>query len=295
MSPTALSEIIEQVVKVLIGICVAYYFRSDVYTAVTALLLAVTISECVALIFLWIRFHRIPAPDKLLKNGAKTGIFGILRLSIPVTFSACLIPLFALIDSILIVRLLSVYEENAVTLYGLFSGGAVTIINLPVSVCYGIAAASVPAISASVKKGKRSRKKLLYSVGLTFVVSLASAVGVYFFAEAAVSILFRSLAMEEAAILTKLVRLFSVSAVTLSCTQTLSACLTALGRPTRAAIAMLFAMAVKTVLNVVLLKNPEYSIYGAAISASAGYFLSCLLDFFFALRATRRGKTRKTV
>lgn len=290
MLPTALSEIIEQAVKVSVGLCVAYFFRDNLYRAVTALLFAVTVSEAVALVFLWVRFRRDPAPDKLLKKGEKVGVKAVLKLSVPVTLSACLIPLFSLLDSVLIVRLLKAYADNAVTLYGLFSGGAVTVINLPVSVCYGIAAASVPALSAAVKKGESGRKKLLHSLLLTFAISAFSAVGLYLFALPACRFLFRSLSGEELATLVRLVRTFALSAVTLSCTQTLAACLTALGKPTRAAIAMAAAMTVKTILNLWLLRDPKISIYGAAIAASGGYAVSFLLDFIFAFRATKRKK-----
>lgn len=288
MSPTAFSEIIEQAVKVGVGLCVAYHFREDVYLAVTALLFAVTVSEGVALAFLWLRFRRIPAPDKSKKEGDRVGVTGILRLSIPVTLSACLIPLFGMIDSVLIVRLLNAYEENAVALYGLFSGGAVTIINLPVSVCYGLAAASVPNLSTALKKGESGRKNLVYALGVTFLISLLSAVGIYCFADTAVGVLFRSLSGIEKQTLVRLVKLFACSAVTLSCTQTLSACLTALGKPTRAAVAMFMAMLVKTALNIVLLQKPEYGIYGAALAASGGYAVAFALDAVFAFRATGR-------
>ena len=293
MFPTALSEVIEQAVKVGVGLLVAWVFRADVYKAVTALLFAVTISEGVALIVLSIRFHRDPAPLKPPKTGKKTGVKAILKLSIPVTLSACLIPLFGLVDSVLLVRLLKGHTESAVTLYGLFSGGAVTVINLPVSVCYGIAAASVPALSAAVKKGESGRKKLLYSLLLTIGISGASAVGLYFFAEPAVRILFRSLSGEELATLVRLVKTFAGGALTLSCTQTLAACLTALGKPSRSALSMLIAMLTKTALAVVLVGNPAVSIYGAAIATSVGYGISFALNLLFALRATKPPKKRR--
>jgi stage V sporulation protein B len=293
MFPTALSEVIEQAVKVGVGLLAAWMFRADVYQAVTALLFAVTISEGVALIVLSIRFHRDPAHLKPPKSGKKTGVKAILKLSIPVTPSACLIPLFGLVDSVLIVRLLKGHTESAVTLYGLFSGGAVTVINLPVSVCYGIAAASVPALSSAVKKGESGRKKLLYSLLLTIGISGASAVGLYCFAEPAVRILFRSLSGEELTTLVRLVRTFACGALTLSCTQTLAACLTALGKPSRAALSMLVAMLAKTALVVVLVGNPSVSIYGAAIATSIGYGISFLLNLWFAFRATRKNKRVK--
>ena len=294
MLPTALSEIIEQAVKVGVGLCVAYLFRDDVFRCVTALLFAVTISEFAALLFLFMQFRRIPAHGKMLKNEERTTAASVLKLSIPVTLSACLIPLSGLSDSVLMVRILKGYTDQAVTLYGLFSGGAVTMINLPVSVCYGVAAASVPALSAAVKRGERGRKKLVYALLLTFVLSAVASVGLYLFSAPAAKILFRSLPKEELSILSGLVQVFAVSAITLSCTQTLAACLTALGRPSRAAVAMAAAMAVKMVLNVVLLRNQSLSIYGAAIAANGGYLVSFVLDFAFAFRATRKRKGAKS-
>ena len=286
MFPTALSEVLEQVVKVGIGLVVAYLFRGNLYRSVTVLLAAVTASEAAALIYLWICFHRTPAPNKTTQKSEKTACKTVLRLSIPVTLSACLIPLFGLIDSVLIVRLLRPYAQNAVAQYGLFSGGAVTVINLPVSVCYGIAAASVPALSAAVRKGASGRKKLLFSLLLTLGVSSLAAVGLYLFAEPAVRVLYRSLTAEELATLSGLVKRFSFSAVTLSCAQTLSACLTALERPSRAALSMAISMLIKTVMNCLLLSNPRVGIYGAAMAANVGYALAFLLNLVFAWRAT---------
>ena len=287
MLPTALSEIIEQVVKVSVGLALAYYFRADVIRAVTALLGAVTVSEAVALLFLYLRFRRAPAHDKSLKTGEKTGVKEVLKLSVPLTLSSGLIPLFSLIDSVVIVRLLGAYSSNAVALYGLFAGGATTVINLPVSVCYGIAAASVPALSSAVKKGENGRKKLLYSLGVTAGISALSALGLYAFARPAVRILFASLSVEEVELLVGLIKAFSISAITLSCTQTLSACLTALGKPMHSVVSMLVAMLIKTAVGVWLLQIPAVGIYGAVAAASVGYATSFLFDLFFALHATK--------
>lgn len=293
MLPTALSEIIEQVVKVSVGLAAAYYFRANTYRAVVALLGAVSVSELVALLFLYLRFRRSLAHDKNLKSGEKTTIKEVLRLSVPLTLSAGLIPLFSLVDSVVIVRILGGYADNAVALYGLFAGGATTVINLPVSVCYGIAAASVPALSSAIKRGENGRKKLLYSLGLTAGLSALSAVGLYLFARPAVRILFSSLAEKETELLIGLIKAFSVSAITLSCTQTLSACLTALGRPMHSAVSMLVAMLIKTAVSVWLLQIPAVGIYGAVAAASVGYATSFLFDLFFALHATK-GKVYKS-
>ena len=295
MSPTAVSEVLEQAVKVGVGLLFAYLYRSNLQKAVTNLLLAVTISEAAALVFMWIRYARYRrknSPFQGLKETEKMPFRRILKMSIPVTFNAALIPLSGMIDSVLIVRILEKYTAEAVSLYGLFSGGAVTVINLPVSICYGIAAASIPAVATAKSRGGSPRKRMLFSLFVTLLVSVPSAFALYFFAEPAVSLVYRSLAGAEKQTMSNLVKLFSVSAVTLSCAQTLSACLTAQGKPKFAAISMLFGVTAKTVLNVLLVRDPALNIYGAAIAANVCYLLAFAFDFVYNLYVTRKKKTK---
>ena len=291
MSPTAISEVIEQAVKVAAGLIFAYLYRTNLQKAVTYLLFSVSISELVALIFMLIKYANYGkkfAPFQGLNETGKTTFRRILKISIPVTLNAALIPLSGMLDSVLIVRILSRYTSEAVSLYGLFSGGAVTVINLPVSVCYGIAAASIPAVATAKNNGGSPRKRMLFALLITLVVSIPCAVLLYFFAEPAVSLIYRSLAGEEKATLTRLVKLFSISAATLSCAQTLSACLTAQGKPKYAAFSMLIGVTAKTVLNVFLVRNPKWNIYGAAIAANVCYLLAFAFDFVYNLYITRK-------
>jgi len=180
MLPTALSEITEQVIKVGIGLVFAYLYRDDVAKAVVFLLLAVSVSEGAALLLMWALYRRKKKREQPCQAaGEKASVKGILRLSIPVTFSAMLIPLSSLLDSVLAVRLLSKYATDAVALYGLFAGGAVTVINLPVSICYGIAAASVPSVAeakARAEMGATGRKasvrrRIYFSLGITATIA----------------------------------------------------------------------------------------------------------------------------
>ncbi len=291
MSPTAISEIIEQLVKVGFGVVFAFLFRDNVAQAVTFLLLAVSLSELAALAFMLLLYRREKNNVREINGEGKVAMKSILRLSIPVTLSAILLPLSGIIDSVLAPRLLSGYAVDPVALFGLFSGGAVTVINLPVSVCYGIAAASVPAVASADAEGGSPRKRVLFSLFVTLAVSIPAAVGVYFFAEPAAKIIFRKLSEGELSTLVGLIKAFSVSAVTLSCVQTLSACLTAQGKPQYAALSMLIAVAVKTALYYLWLQNPKISIYGLAYATNLCYLVAFLLDFVYNLVVAKRKKT----
>ncbi len=289
MFPTAASEVVEQLVKVGFGLFFAYRFQGNVAKAVVFLLLAVSLSELVAL-FLMLAFYRREKVPKKQKEGGMVALKTILKLSIPVTFSSMIIPLSGLLDSVLATRLLGAYAADPVALYGLFAGGAVTVINLPVSVCYGVAAASVPRVATEIGKGEkgRPRKRILQSLGLTALLGGISAVGLYLFAEPAAKIIYRNLAGEELKTLTELIKAFSISAFTLSCAQTLSACLTAQGKPQHSALSMAIAMTVKTALYYFWRQDAARSVFGLVYATNIAYGVAFLLDLLYNLIATRK-------
>ena len=296
MFPTALSEVVEQAVKVALGIAFAYLFRDNVQKAVVFLLLAVTVSELVTLLAMWGLYRRAKKRGNAQNEGGRVAMKSVLRLSIPVSFNAMLLPVSGLLDSVLAPRLLSAYTADAVTLFGLFAGGAVTVINLPVSVCYGLAAASIPRVAMAVeKRSKRAspRKRIFFSLGITALVSALSAVGLYLFAEPAANVIFRSLAEAELRTLVQLIKAFSFSAFTLSCVQTLSACLTAQGKPQYAALSMLIALTVKTGLYVFWLRDPAVSVFGLVYATNIAYAVAFLLDLLYNVYITRRKRTAK--
>ncbi|MBQ7324051.1 MAG: polysaccharide biosynthesis protein [Clostridia bacterium] len=286
MFPTAASEVIEQFVKVGVGLLFAYLFRDNIARAVVYLLLAVSISEGVALLFMWLYFKRCNGLQKTTNEGGRVALSVILRLSIPVTLSSILLPVSALLDSVLVPRLLGAYTGDAITLYGLFSGGAVTIVNLPVSVCYGLAAASIPRIAGAGKEGARGR--ILFSLLITILVGGGSAVGLYLFAQPIVKLIFRSLQGEELSTLISLVKGLSLSALTLSCVQTLSACLTAQGKPQYAAISMAVAMTVKTAVYLFLLPNAEVSVFGMVVATNIAYAVAFFLNLLYNLKVSKK-------
>ena len=285
--PTALSEICEQAVKVAIGVFVANLYRTDVVRAVTATLFAVTLSElaaCVLMLF-FVRKEsgvrplyreRIP----ILKSKM------LLRVTIPVTVAAGVLPLSNIADSILIVRMIGAYADNATALYGLYSGAAATLVNLPVSVCYGIAAAIIPAVSALASKGsvKEAENRILFALKCTLYLSMPAALFLFVFSGNITSFLFASVTGAEGEMLAKLVRSLSFAAVLLSVVQTLSACLTGCGKPKIAAFSMTAAVAVKLLAEAVLLRYPQISVLGAAYASIGCYFVAILVNLLYSIR-----------
>ena len=293
MTPTAVTEVAEQLIKVVAGIALCYVFRADVSRAVAAAVLAVTLSEvfsaCLAAA-LYLRSPRARAP---LYFRPSDYYKPILKYTIPLTFTAMAMPLSQLAESILLVWILRGVADNATSLWGIFSGCAVTLINLPVSLTYGLAAAGVPRISPLAQSGKMAEAKLCARKALTITLAVAApcAVALYVFAPLAADIIFSSLSSSERELLIVLVRIMSVNAVTLSLVQTSSACLTALGKPLYGTLTQWVTSAARVILSALLAAFTPLSVCGAAVASNICYFVAVLLNLWYIIRV--RGKTNE--
>ena len=283
MYPTAATEIMEQAVKVGLGVALAYVFRYSVYKATAAAVFAVTVSEAVTCVFavgLYLTSRSKVKPLYRQREVPSKSIFGY---TVPLTLTAIAMPASQLLESIAVVNLLRATTGNATSLYGLFSGCAVTIINLPVSVTYGLAVASVPSVTPLAEAGdfdgakRQVRKALFY----TLAISLPCAVGLFAFAPLACKIIFPSLGVAERGVLVSLVRIMAVNAVTASLVQTSSACLTSLGRPYLSTATQWVTAVMRVALSSALVAFTTLSITGVALSANCCYLVAVALNFCY--------------
>ena len=293
MYPTAVTEILEQVIKVAIGCGLAYYFRNNLTLAVASTLFAVTVSEVVSTAIAVVWYLKGRAKQPLFKV-ASVPYSAIIKYTVPLTLTAIAMPASQLLESIAAVRLLKEFTNNATALYGVFSGCAVTIINLPVSVTYGLAAASVPQISPLAERGDMAgaKSKAYKSLLLTLAISVPAAIFLFAFAPLAVRLIFSSLAGEEKHVLIRLVRIMAINAVTLSLVQTSSACLTSLGSPVKSTVTQWTTCILRVALTAFLIKFTALSIEGAAIAANCSYLVAALINIWYISREkSGRGNT----
>ena len=282
MYPTAITEVSEQLIKVGFGVGLSYIFRHNLTYAVASTLVAVTISEITSTLGA-VMFYLKSRPHSPLFKVNSTPISSILKYTVPLTLTAIAMPLSQLAESVVAVRLLRGITDDATALYGIYSGCAVTIINLPVSVTYGLAASSVPQISPLAESGNfpAAKKQAYKALLITFAVSMPAAVALYLFAPLAARIIFGSLSEGERGLLVNLVRLMSFSSVTLSLVQTSSACLTALGKPILSTVTQWVTSALRVGLLAVLIKFTPLGIVGAGWAANCAYLVATLLNFCY--------------
>lgn len=281
MKPTAISQIIEQVIKLILGLILVGIFSFNLVLAVSGATLAISVSEVVALIYLIVVYKK--RKDKVENSFIeRKNHFGyhakkIIKTTIPITLVGIILPISHVVDTFLTVNIIGQYRTDATALFGLFSGAVMTVINLPVSICYGLSAVSIPAVSSS-KDEKEKDGKAKNVVLLTTVISFAFFVGCFIFAPIIINILFRSLSNEEKKLAVNLLRFTSPCILLLSLVQTLNSVLIAKGRTYIPLASLSVGVAVKILLCVVLFKRPEINIYGSAIALIACYFIVCLIN-----------------
>ena len=281
MRPTAISQIIEQTAKLFLGI-IFVKFSKSLPNAVAGATFAITISEFIALIYLLLLYKKhdknfllVLKPNKL-EN--KRNYTQILRTALPITLVGIAIPLSQVIDSFLTLNLIGSYRADATVLYGLLSGVALTVINLPVSICHGVSTVAIPSVSAEntpQKQYERAKKILV----ITVIMALPCAIFCLMFTPFIVSVLYRSLSLSEKTVAINLIRLLSPCIFLLSLVQTQNAVLIGKGKLYSPIFSLLVGVIIKTVLNVILMNIPTFNIYGGGVALIACYFFTCLINF----------------
>lgn len=294
MIPTAASQIVEQVVKLILGLMFSYVFMPDVKRAAAGAAFAVTISEAVAFTGLFLAYRktskRMKISELYRERSFKTLASTVIKNVVPVSLAGVILPLSQVADSFIIINLLSEYSENATSVYGLLSGVAMTVINLPVSVCYGIAVTAIPALS-SKSNAKDKRKSFNSCLLLTVVVSSVAAIVCYFLSPTIINILFSRLLFDERSVAVLLVKTLSVVVVLSSVLQTTNAALIGMNKLFSPTVGLLFGVTVKTVAEIFLVKKPQINIYGGAIALIACYFVADLVNLIITCFATKNRET----
>ena len=277
MKPTAISQVVEQVFKLILGIFLVKMFLPNLPLSVGGATLAITISEIVALLILISIYKRKKIDKVCLTNTLATDAKLIIKTVFPITLVGIMIPLSQVIDSFLTINILSKYTSEATALYGLLSGVVITIINLPIAVCHGISTVAIPSVSSSADDRERD-VRIKKVIILTLIIALPCSIFLLAFAPFTINILFRNLQTAQKQIAIKLLSMASPCVVLLSLLQTSNAILIGKGKLYLPVLSLIIGIIVKTILNITLLKIPQLNIYGGVIAIIACYFVTCLIN-----------------
>ncbi|MBR3686394.1 MAG: polysaccharide biosynthesis protein [Clostridia bacterium] len=275
MVPTAVSQVIEALGKLLLGLLFAFIaLRSGYSVDVVAAfaVLGLTLGTAVSVLYLMLskRSSGEKATCSLGEEDDRGIAWRLMRTAIPVTLSAAVISLTKVIDMTMILRRLQDlgYEsEVAFSAYGNYTTLALPLFSLAPALIASVAMPLIPSLSRAVAMNDAEEQGRVVSdaLKLTSIVSMPIAVGLSLFAKQILELVFsgESEAISEAYPLLVVLGL----SVTSACLITVSnAILQAYSKAYIPIISMAVGSLVKIVLAYFLIGNSEIGILGAPIS-----------------------------
>ncbi len=290
MKAYAVSQVVEQVFRVGVGLGLAFYFyRISVPFAAAGATFGATIGGLVGTLFMFICYRQfqkkqdtLPAEQEFEQDSAKKIIRKLVTIAIPVTIGASVLPIMNLIDlGIVMNRLTEIgMGDVAKNLYGQLTGYAATVVNLPMIVTAAVQISLVPAVSQYAVLNAKDELNRMIETGIRMglIISLPSTLGVVVLAKHIMLLLYP---MQQAAAISagSILQVLGWGILGLSMFQVLTGVLQGLGRPWIPARNLAIAAAIKLVLSYFLVGMPAFNIMGAAGSTAAAFGLAAFLNY----------------
>ncbi len=292
MTPTAVSQTIEAVTKVLIGVGLAVYilrqYQSDDWAVVGAVA-GVSASACLGTLYLSFyklrqgRLDRLGDPGDPASASSRELLVSLLKFAIPITVGSCFLSALDMADSAILMNRLQLAagfsEEAAESMKGML-GHARKFFDLPGAFVVPISTSLLPVLSGAVASRDQKSADHISSVSLrvTLLISIPASVGMCLFAQPICGLLLAG-NPEAAQGTAPLLAVLSLAIFLSSSLLTANAILQAFGHPTLPVVNMAVGSVVKLALSYVLIGIPEIGAMGSAISTVVSYLLIMALDF----------------
>lgn len=298
MTPTAVSQIVEQIFRVVTMILLAELLLPwglDYASAGASLgALAGAVTGLIVLVYFHWKLDRdierdygnvsqpLPGTEG---ESAWTIIKRIFKLSLPVSAASLMLPVVSNLDLMIVPQRLEVagYSVNEATeLFGYLTGMAVPLVNLSCIITASMAMSIVPAISEAraLKDMKRVYNQTAASVRISNFVCFPAFVIVFVLATPIASLIYNAPGAGPA------VMISAVSIVLLGLHQVSTGILQGLGHPTIPMVNMILAAVAKVILNWQLTAIPWLGIMGSAWATAADMGVAAIINLIFIYKFT---------
>lgn len=314
MTPTALSQVIEQLVNAIVCITLAYTFiHKSLQAAITGASFGTSAGAFVSLLVL-VSIYYMVKPNlykRINKSTVSTHetnkeiLKKLLIMSVPIMISSSVFSIMGLIDYSMMYNILPGtiaklsesgqlatlpisdpqvlldQKEIVSSLAGQFSAKYTPLINLPVNLILTLGMAVIPAISAATAKKdfKEVRLKTNMVLKIGMLIAVPASIGLMVFGEQVVKFLFSSSPDGG-----QLLAYGSISIIFITLAQITTGVLQGMGKQSIPTIHAAIACAVKVVANLILLSRPSMHIYGVVHSTTICYFVYALLNVTYLVR-----------
>lgn len=171
--------------------------------------------------------------------------------------------------------------------WGIFSGQALTISNIPIAFASAMAAAMIPTVSQLVaaKNMDGAREKIGVAIKTTMIISIPCAVGLFALARPVTGLLFKNPTREAEDLATRLLMTLAVSVIFYALSTLSSQILQGLGKLNAPIINAGVALVIQTAVAIALLLFTDLELYSIAIANIVYSGVMCVLNQLSVRRA----------
>jgi len=289
MLPTSISQVLEAVVKLIVGMIAAIVLlkaTGSIPLAAGGAILGVTASCLVSSVYLFGCFRKsfdlLPRTNEEV-NSYRSTIRGLLIIAIPITIGSAGLQILTMLETkIYMGRLLGLgySQAEADTMRGIY-GMAQTIFNMPCSFITPITISIIPAITAQLTlcNDAEARATEESAARITGLISMPCAIGLAVMAEP-VTALLGGYTGEKLVLATKLMTVLGISIMFNAVVLLTTAILQAHGRAGRPVVNMFAGGLLKLAAVYMLTGNPAFGILGTPIGTLLCYLAICLLNIY---------------
>lgn len=293
MMPTAISQLIEAVGKLTLGVLFSSLAIDRGYDASDAAafgILGLSVGTAISAIYLLISKLISDRKARGLSMGAQTtlgghGIGELVRLAIPITISSTVLGITRIADMALIMRRLVDIGYSSVganVIYGSYTTLAVPIFNLLPSLITPLALAVVPRLSAAcVREGEGGAREIVgIALRISVFFSMPASIAIAVYSRQILGVLFAG-ETEAIAIAAPMLSVLGASVLFSCLITTTNAILQAYGRAHVAMISMSVGALIKIVSAYLLIGIEGIGAYGAPISTLLCDIAISAVNFYF--------------
>ena len=315
MTGTAISQIVEQLIKLIFGFGLAFLFVKTSpdapELAAMGALIGVSVSELVALAVIKFyydaRIRNRSLPVCVSTKGAKSGLRGslikrLLAIAIPITIGASIMPVTGIADSVFIINFLEKHDiamgiaeeianENARVAYTVLRSYVTPLINMPAVLTLSLSMSLVPAISQAVTRKEKRIVNAASRTGIKLAMFIGApcAAGLFILGGPIMSLLYSAVRNNQDRFIQaqQVMYIAAVGVLFLSLVQTLTGIIQGLGKPRVPVYFLALGGIVKVVSMVILMQFTSMGILGAALSTVLCYAVAGIADTVYVIRKTR--------
>lgn len=288
MLPTSISQVIEAIVKLIVGIAAAWLLlksTGSVALAAGGAILGVTASCLVSSFYLFGCFRKVypslPVTAEEPRSFADTAK-GLMIIAIPITLGSAGLQLLTMLETkIYMGRLLEFYTQGAAdTMRGIY-GMTQTIFNMPCAFITPITISIIPAITAQLTTCHELEAKATEesAIRITGLISMPCAFGLGLLAQP-VTALLGGYTGDNLVLATKLMTILGLSIMFNAVVLVTTAIMQAHGHATRPVINMLIGGVLKLAAVFMLTGNPNIGIVGTPVGTLLCYLAISVLNIY---------------